>query len=436
MASLGSLTNNYFSTAHETFTDTTSGTISGGDATVAVTNLSEYSDGDVVTLTIAPGDATKQRTFTGVKSGSNVTSVVWTEDPYSYGTGTYAAGSTVKDLMSATHHAAMTKGILQQHTAAGAHSNITAISITTSANAAFTGTLTQTGNATFAGTVTINNKTVKKYDESSNSVDVDPVSRNEGFQGSNFVQTGLNPSAATGLVVTIPAGTYYIAGKRYTYAGGTKTLTASKDCYLDINTSGTITSVEVAPGATTGMTLTANSVRFAIVPTNGSGPTSYTTTGWDSLGNAVRPTNPSRNALGYKQRTSANYTNTETANTTANSRISDLTQTIIVPARSRAVLKFHCREVKNNNATQSTVISIWDGDNTSGGTVKNEGIISQVAGVGGWDVDFEAYIDNTTSDSDVSKTIYVTAYCTAAATNTLFAASTAPMYLRCSVEKH
>lgn len=315
MASLGSLTNNFFSTAHETFTDTTSGTISGGDTTVAITNLSEYSDGDVVTITIAPGDATKQRTFTGVKSGSNVTNVVWTEDPFSYGTGTYSAGSTVKDLMSATHHAAMTKGILQEHTAAGAHGNITGISITTSGNATVGGTLTQTGNATFSGTVTVNNKTVKKYDESSNSVDVDPMSRNEGFQGLNFVQTGLVSTTSSGLTAAISSGTYYIGGKRYTYAGGTKLLTASKDSYLDIDTSGIITEVTATIGAAS-PALTANSIRIAKVLTGAGSITSHNTgtvldTAFDSIGNRIRRLSPFDRIIGMGIKAGAATATTE-----------------------------------------------------------------------------------------------------------------------------
>lgn len=115
---------------------------------------------------------------------------------------------------------------------------------------------------------------------------------------SNFIvpSTGIVAQSA-GLVGTFSNITYYINGKRYKKSSiANKTYTASKDTYVDIDISGNVTYVEVANGATTGMTLTANSVRVAKVVTSGAAITSVTQTGADPLGNSIRPAGAVNNA--------------------------------------------------------------------------------------------------------------------------------------------
>lgn len=111
---------------------------------------------------------------------------------------------------------------------------------------------------------------------------------------SNFVVPSTGAVAQVGgLVGNFANITYYISGKRYKASGiANKTYTASKDTYVDINTSGVVTYVEVANGATVGMALTANSVRVAKVVTNGSAITSISQFGTDPLNNAVFPNGP------------------------------------------------------------------------------------------------------------------------------------------------
>lgn len=109
----------FFPTAKEGFTTTTSGTVSSGAATVGLSSVTGYSNGEVVVLVIDPTDANKKQVFTGVvdTSGTQITGVVWTE-----GTNQdHTAGATVVDYETATHWALYRKGVLVDHSEAGAH---------------------------------------------------------------------------------------------------------------------------------------------------------------------------------------------------------------------------------------------------------------------------------------------------------------------------
>lgn len=107
MADLSGVTENYFPTAHESFSDTLSSTILALATTVPITNLSEYNDGEVVVLTVEPGTA-NEATFVGVKASTpyRVTDVIWTEGNLGVG---HNAGVTVIDYDSATHYNLLTK---------------------------------------------------------------------------------------------------------------------------------------------------------------------------------------------------------------------------------------------------------------------------------------------------------------------------------------
>lgn len=108
MADLSGVTTNFFATAQEGFTTTTSSSTASGATTVALNGMGDYVDGDVVALTIEPASASAKQVFTGVVSGLNVTNVKWTEGTNQV----HAAGSTVIDYVSATHQAMQTKGNL------------------------------------------------------------------------------------------------------------------------------------------------------------------------------------------------------------------------------------------------------------------------------------------------------------------------------------
>lgn len=123
---------------------------------------------------------------------------------------------------------------------------------------------------------------------------------------------GLTIATSANLTSTITAGLAIINGKYVSTLLTNKTFTASKDTYVDLKDDGTFVYVEVANGATTGMTLTLNSdgsnaMRIAKVITSASAITAVyqtdqaqasstlTDLGWaglDPLGNPVRNTSP------------------------------------------------------------------------------------------------------------------------------------------------
>lgn len=108
----------------------------------------------------------------------------------------------------------------------------------------------------------------------------------------NHVNSGCTIPTSANLSSTIASGIAHINGK-YVVANTTvKTFTASKDTYVDLKDDGTYAYVEVANGATTGMTLTLNSdgsdaLRIAKVVTSGTAVTSVTKTNLDPLGNQI-----------------------------------------------------------------------------------------------------------------------------------------------------
>jgi hypothetical protein len=115
--SVSGVTTNFFPTAQNGFTTTTSGSVSSGAATVGLNSVAGYTNGDVVVLVIDPTDASKKQTFTGVvdTSGSQITSVKWTAGTNQ----THALGATVVDYETATHWALYSKGIRISHATDG-----------------------------------------------------------------------------------------------------------------------------------------------------------------------------------------------------------------------------------------------------------------------------------------------------------------------------
>lgn len=140
MADVSSATK-FFPTAKEGFTTTTSGSVSSGATSVGLNSVSGLTNGATMVFVIDPTDSTKKQAFTGVidTAGSQVTGVVWTE-----GTNVaHSSGATVVDYETATHWALYSKGLLVQHTQAGAHTSLTNTSGMTNA-----GGLTNTGGIT------------------------------------------------------------------------------------------------------------------------------------------------------------------------------------------------------------------------------------------------------------------------------------------------
>lgn len=107
--SVSGLSTNFFPSAENGFTTTTSGSVSSGAVTVGLNSVAGYTNGEIAVFVIDPTDAAKKQTFTGVidTSGVQVTSVVWTAGTNQ----THALGATVVDYATATHISMITKGL-------------------------------------------------------------------------------------------------------------------------------------------------------------------------------------------------------------------------------------------------------------------------------------------------------------------------------------
>ena len=138
--------------------------------------------------------------------------------------------------------------------------------------------------------------------------------------GVSYIVSGLNPSVpGAGLVITIPAGVGYVNGYFISYPGGTLTVLANKDTYVDIDQNSSISSVAVNNNLLTGMTPAVNTLRLMKVVANtnivqvlqntfNTAPVSPNTLNWfgfDPLGNAVYNTAPTNPILGYAQTTAS-----------------------------------------------------------------------------------------------------------------------------------
>lgn len=113
----------------------------------------------------------------------------------------------------------------------------------------------------------------------------------------HLIGSGLTIATSASLATTIAAGEAIVNGKYLSQLLTNKTFTASKDTYVDLKDDGTYAYVEVANGATSGMTLTLNSdgsdaFRIAKVVTSASAVTSVQQIGIDPLGYQILNSNP------------------------------------------------------------------------------------------------------------------------------------------------
>lgn len=126
----------------------------------------------------------------------------------------------------------------------------------------------------------------------------------------NFVVSGGKVAIVSGLTGSFSNIVFYYNGLRYAASSiANKVYTINKDTYVDISTTGVVTYVEVANGATSGMALTANSVRVAKVVTNGSAITSISRTAQDPLFNPIYPQNIATKPVTHLRYTSNAYSN-------------------------------------------------------------------------------------------------------------------------------
>lgn len=299
---------NHFPTANEGFITTLSSTISSGAVTVGLTSTSGLTNGAIFVGIIEPGTVGKEQTFTGTvdTGGNQITGVKWTRGS---NTG-HNAGVTIVDYVTGTAINIITKGLLVEHKQSGAHAAITADSVASAG--AVSGT-TGTFSSTVAG---VDGNFSGDIQHRSVSLETIRSELEKNFIASGCVWTG--DSIGSTRVASMTSGVGYIAGKRFTISAVTsRTFTASKDTYVDVDNTGTLTYTEVTNNAAS-PALAAGSLRLGIVVTGASNiatvdsinqgnklagaftailpkfstNTSYSLAVTDSLGNMICPRTP------------------------------------------------------------------------------------------------------------------------------------------------
>jgi hypothetical protein len=152
----------------------------------------------------------------------------------------------------------------------------------------------------------------------------------------------------------------YVNGKKVSPASTPHTYTASKDTYVDLKDDGTYAYVEVANGATSGMTLTTNSdgsnaLRIAAVVTSGSAVTAVTQSLFDNLGNRVYNTSPQRKLIGYGERAASS------PNTTSHSYVdTGIFCTALINAGDEVRVTVWASRLQNSIDGQNTFLAVYD----------------------------------------------------------------------------
>lgn len=108
----------------------------------------------------------------------------------------------------------------------------------------------------------------------------------------DYVLSGGSITQATGLIASISSGVAYINGRRLPFNAMSKTLTASKDTYIDlVETDGsniaTVSYTELASGAT-GSAPVSNGLHIGMVQTHTASITRTVQSGTDVLGNPIK----------------------------------------------------------------------------------------------------------------------------------------------------
>lgn len=211
-----------------------------------------------------------------------------------------------------------------------------------------------------------------------------------------FVASGCVWSTVSGLSGGMTGGTIYYNGTPVTVNSvASHTFTASMDTYIDVDKNGNITYQAVSNNSTS-PSLTANSIRIAIVITGSSaisfvniGQPDTTLSGFapinssvpycvqDSLGNLIYPTDPSMKILGYRQINST-LSGISTSNT--QTQITGLSCPVIVPAGRKVEIIIHIPEVTTDSIT-TPIIGIYDGTVPSGTFIQGTDIITLASNI-------------------------------------------------------
>lgn len=194
-----------------------------------------------------------------------------------------------------------------------------------------------------------------------------------------FVQNGCVWSIVTTLTGTMSGGTIYYNGTPVTVNSvANHTFTASKDTYIDIDKNGNIT-YQAVTNNTASPSLTANSIRVAIVVTGASaitfinsGQTDTSLSGFapvvsgtavtlaDTIGNLIFPTDPTSRTVGYAQ-----IITTFTGTATSLSVITGLTAAVITPSGRRLKASFTAGAIHSTISAGSLIeLDVYDVTNS------------------------------------------------------------------------
>lgn len=275
------------------------------------------------------------------------------------------------------------------------------------------------------------------------AANIDPRQMNTDA-GVNYVVSGLLITGTSG-TVTVAAGVYYANGYRVVYGGGSVSLVASTDTYIDIDQNGTVHStgaLSVANNANS-PSLTANSIRIGIVTTNGSnnvtninqGQTTMTVPYYlvsgqqvfmsvnDSIGNLIYPCAPTQVGImiGYR----GIGTGAPAVTINADQIIPQLYFTVIVPPGRKLTLKMVI-PAATLNVTGNAVYKLWDGVPGSGAVLQTN--VQTITAGAYAEVIAEVELSPNTTGSPISKT-YSVSQNGGGNTLTTGSSATAPVYL-------
>lgn len=182
-------------------------------------------------------------------------------------------------------------------------------------------------------------------------------------------------------VASMTSGVVYIAGVRVPVSAVTpRTFTASRDTYIDVGADGVVDYNEVTNNNAS-PALSASHIRIGIIVTGASNIANvgsvnqgqedkvlpiassipYQVT--DSLGNLICSRDPNRRVLGYRQRTSGNFT---TATGTNGTLIPELSCPVIVPTGRKIKVTTYCPHLSNTGSPTNSDITMWEGTIGSG----------------------------------------------------------------------
>lgn len=180
----------------------------------------------------------------------------------------------------------------------------------------------------------------------------------------DYIKSGGAITQATGLIASVSSGVSYINGRRLTFNAFSKTLTASKDTYFDlVETDGsniaTVSYTELSSGAT-GSAPVSNGMHLGMVRSNASVLATIYQSGYDTLGNLLKPVDP----LDFENRTTI-VRQDDTTNTNVSNRLKILTGWgVKVPGAAQAGAEVVTFGV--TFAQRPIVVAGGGGDNASG----------------------------------------------------------------------